>query len=105
VLTIAPYCEEESQKAGATDAQIKAGIALVERAMADLSGIDVEIVAITAGTEFRAWHRLKAPKMDCRAIVEIIRSTMVVLHVVLPKNLSTYYNVEELWVQHRQIGS
>lgn len=93
-VIIAPYCEEQSQKAGATREQIKAGQQLVELAVADNPLVSHDTVDQTNNE----WIRLKAPKFTCRAIVSVdANANSVTLHVVLPRDSQTYYNAQDLW--------
>jgi hypothetical protein len=99
-LVVALYAEAESAKAGCTPEQFKSGLALAERAVHDLTGIDFDEIGLTKDDYFRSWIRLKAPKSSARAIVELFPDR-VVLHLVLPRDVHTYFNVEDLWRQHR----
>lgn len=102
MFIIASYCDEESQKAGASPPQIKAGKAFAERAYNDLTGIDWEIVEVTRSKEYYPWIRLKDAKATYRAIVEIT-PTEVILHVIVPRDANTYYSVEDLWLKYRRL--
>jgi hypothetical protein len=74
MLVIASYAEEESRAAGCTPEQFRSALALVERALTDVTGIEVDEVELTKSEEYRSWHRLKQPKGNFRAIVEITSS-------------------------------
>jgi hypothetical protein len=107
MLTIAVHCKDESRKAGATDAQYKAGIQLVKEALADMSRVDARQIEVTKHESYRVWWRLKmknAPAVSYRVIVEITGQEVIV-HVVLPRSSSTYDEVEKLWKTHRKSTS
>jgi hypothetical protein len=93
-IVIAPYCEEQSQKAGATREQIKVGQQLVELAVAD-SPLESHDTVDQTDNE---WIRLPAPKFSCRALVSVdAKNNTVTLHVILPRDSQTYYKAEALW--------
>ncbi len=93
-IIVAPYCEEQSQKAGATKEHIKAGLQLVELAVADSPLVSYDSVDQTDNE----WIRLSAPKFTCRAMVSVdAKNHTVTLHVILPRDSQTYYRAEDLW--------
>lgn len=103
MLIIAPYCKEESRKAGTSNNQYKSAVQLVREAMTDMSRIDHREIAVTQHKKYRSWMRLKlrnAPAVTYRAILEVDEDK-VTLHVVLPRSSSTYDEVEELWKTNR----
>jgi hypothetical protein len=93
-IIIAPYCDDESQHAGAKLEQIKAGKQLVELAISDSPIVSYDTIEQTDNQ----WVRLSAPKFSCRAIVSVnAQENTVTLHVVLPRDSNTYYKAEDLW--------
>jgi hypothetical protein len=93
-IVVAPYCEEQSQKAGATQEQIKAGLQLVELAVADSPLVSYDTIDQTNNE----WIRISAPRFSCRAMVSVdAKNNTVTLHVVLPRDSQTYYKTEGLW--------
>jgi hypothetical protein len=67
-IVVAPYCEQQSQKAGATQEQFRAGLQLVELAVADSPLVSYDTVDQTENE----WFRLSAPKFSCRAMRKLI---------------------------------
>ena len=103
MLIIAPYCQEESRKAGTSDNQYRSAVQLVKEALTDMSRIDHDEIQVTQHKKYRVWWRLKlknAPAVSYRAIVEISKEEVIV-HVVLARRSSTYDEVEKLWKAHR----
>lgn len=105
-LIIQDYCEAESKKLGCSDEQYKAGIQLARIGMLDRETlVDVAEIAVTMGTDYRSWYRIKtnnAPATTIRTIVEVT-DTDALVHVVLPRALDTYDDVERLWKKYRSL--
>ncbi len=100
MIQIAPYAEDVSKEAGATPEQFKAGVRLVELAMAGEENISIEVIQSTEHPIFRRWIRVKGPKASYRVIVENT-GTEIIIHAVLPRDNDTYDVVMELWGQYR----
>jgi hypothetical protein len=105
-LIIQDYCETESKKLGCSEEQYKAGIQLARIAMLDRETlVDVAEIAVKMGTNYRSWYRIKtknAPATTIRAIVEVT-DTDGLVHVVLPRTVNTYDDVERLWRKYRSL--
>ncbi|MGB7341612.1 MAG: hypothetical protein WBC91_22135, partial [Phototrophicaceae bacterium] len=103
MLIVTEYCREESRKAGTSENQYKAAIALVHEAMYSTRRVDVVDIEVTNHPDYDPWRRLKlkgTPAVSYRAIIEITK-TDVIVHVVLPRSSTTYDEVKALWLEHR----
>ena len=101
----ADHYEEVSKQFGATRENMRSGRSFIELAIQErFDLVDVEVVEVTTGTEYRPWIRIKARKSGIRVIVEQYRDgedIVVLLHAVIPRDAHTYEAVENLWKQYR----
>lgn len=98
----APYCREESKRAGTNDAQYKAGLRLVELAVEGDANVEFMVIEATKHDLYFPWVRMKARKGTVRAIAEVVSSSEIVIHLILARDTHTYDDVEALWKQYRR---
>jgi len=102
VIHEAPYCRSDSEAAGTSDAQYKAGLRLVELAIQGDPNVDFNEIEVTKHDDFYSWVRIKGKKGQIRAIVEVISASEILVHIILPRDSHTYEDVEALWKKHRR---